>query len=60
MPGRIIASTFLGGRMEYEVELAGGVTVTSFDPFMPGKRLWSEGEEAVLSFDPKAAVALRA
>jgi len=60
MPGRIISSTFLGGRMEYEVELAGGVTVTSFDPFMPGKRLWSEGEETVLSFDPKAAVALRA
>jgi len=59
IPGTVETATFLGGRMEYEVLLASGRTALSFDPFLPGKRLWSEGESVSLVFDPKIAVALR-
>ncbi|MDI9370651.1 MAG: ABC transporter ATP-binding protein [Synergistaceae bacterium] len=58
--GRILSATFLGGRMEYSVEIAGGASVVAFDPFVPGKRMWREGEEIRLSFDSRAAVALQA
>jgi hypothetical protein len=46
--------------MEYEVSLESGQTVLSFDPFLPGKRMWAEGERLSLSFDPAVAVALQA
>ena len=58
--GTILTATFLGGRMEYEVALEGGQTVLSFDPFLPGKRRWTEGENLRLAFDPAVAVALPA
>ena len=58
--GTILTATFLGGRMEYEVALEGGQTVLSFDPFLPGKRRWAEGENLRLAFDPAVAVALPA
>jgi len=58
--GTILSATFLGGRMEYEVALEGGQTVLSFDPFLPGKRRWAEGERLRLAFDPSVAVALSA
>jgi len=58
--GTILTATFLGGRMEYEVALEGGQTVLSFDPFLPGKRRWTEGENLRLTFDPAVAVALPA
>ena len=58
--GTILTATFLGGRMEYEVALESGRTVLSFDPFLPGKRMWAEGERVTLSFDPAVAVALPA
>jgi len=58
--GTILSATFLGGRMEYEVALEGGQTVLSFDPFLPGKRRWAEGEMLRLAFDPSVAVALSA
>lgn len=56
--GTVETATFLGGRMEYEVLLASGQTALSFDSFLPGKRIWSEGESVHLVFDPKIAVAL--
>jgi hypothetical protein len=34
--------------------------VLSFDPFLPGKRMWAEGEAVSLLFDPAVAVALKA
>ena len=58
--GIVLTATFLGGRMEYEVVLESGQTVLSFDPFLPGKRMWAEGESLSLSFDPAVAVALKA
>ncbi len=60
MKGTILTATFLGGRMEYEVALESGRTVLSFDPFLPGKRMWAEGEAVSLLFDPAVAVALKA
>ncbi|MBL3540566.1 ABC transporter ATP-binding protein [Aminivibrio sp.] len=60
MKGSVLTATFLGGRMEYEVSLESGQTVLSFDPFLPGKRMWAEGERLSLSFDPAVAVALQA
>jgi iron(III) transport system ATP-binding protein len=57
--GIVLTATFLGGRMEYEVVLESGQTVLSFDPFLPGKRMWAEGESLSLSFDPAVAVALQ-
>jgi iron(III) transport system ATP-binding protein len=60
MAGTILTSTFLGGRMEYEVALEAGGEVLSFDPFLPGKKTFSEGEKIRLSFDPSVAVALEA
>ena len=58
IPGMVETATFLGGRMEYEVVLESGQTVLSFDPFLPGKKMWNEGEAVSLIFDPKIAVAL--
>ena len=58
--GKVLTATFLGGRMEYEVALEGGGSVLSFDPFIPGRRIFSEGEDILLSFDPSVAVALKA
>lgn len=58
--GKVRTATFLGGRMEYEVALEGGGAVLSFEPCLPGKRVFSEGESIQLSFDPSVAVALRA
>jgi len=60
MKGSVLTATFLGGRMEYEVALESGRTVLSFDPFLPGKRMWAEGESISLSFDPAVAVTLPA
>ena len=58
MAGTVRTATFLGGRMEYEVILEGGGEVLSFDPFLPGKKTFSEGERIRLYFDPSVAVAL--
>jgi len=59
IPGTILTSTFLGGRMEYEVSLENGQSVLSFDPFLPGKKMLKEGETARFVFDPTIAVALK-
>ncbi|RRD63844.1 ABC transporter ATP-binding protein [Fretibacterium sp. OH1220_COT-178] len=56
--GTVAAATFLGSHMEYEVALPGGRSALSFDPFLPGKRIWSEGESVTLGFDSAAAVLL--
>jgi len=56
----VLTATFLGGRMEYDVALACGPEVLAFDPYLPGKRMYAEGEGIRLSFDPAVAVALKA
>lgn len=56
--GTVAAATFLGSHMEYEVALPGGRSALSFDPFLPGKRIWNEGEPVTLDFDSAAAVLL--
>mgnify|MGYP002682400441 CR=1 FL=1 len=58
--GTVRTRTFLGGRMEYDVALACGPEVLAFDPYLPGKRMYAEGESIRLSFDPAVAVALKA
>ncbi len=60
MEGTVLTATFLGGRMEYDVALACGPEVLAFDPYLPGKRMYAEGESIRLSFDPAVAVALKA
>jgi ABC-type Fe3+/spermidine/putrescine transport system ATPase subunit len=55
-PGRVISAAYLGGNAAYEVDVGGSLALRAVNPI--AGRLWLEGADISVSFDPQGCVLL--
>lgn len=60
LSGTVVSSVFMGGHVEYRLDLGEYGQLLAFIPFTPGNLIFEEGQQVLIGIDPESAIFLPA